>query len=222
MATSFLAQLSPADMTRAMQHPRTGAERPRGRSPHPRAAILPDVGSAAYDELQRRLFQVLPQQGGRQNLRRDTAHIGSPGGSLFPRLCPSSHRVPTRTIPIHGESRIWCSIGSADSSGQLGDGIAWRASGYDRRYVIAVSSNASPGPMAGKSGLPQASWGATVEVRNRGSFGLLHDLTNCLRIGDITEFKPDGSKLLYEIRVEFHREDRPATETHASPRSKPP
>jgi len=29
--------------------------------------------------------------------------------------------------------------------------------------------------------------------------GLLHDLTNCLRIGDITEFRPDGSKLLYEI-----------------------
>jgi hypothetical protein len=40
--------------------------------------------------------------------------------------------------------------------------------------------------------------GSGHSVFNR--FGLLHDLTHCLRIGDITEFKPDGSKLLYEIK----------------------
>ena len=81
----------------------------------------------------------------------------------------------------------------------VGDALAWRVSGYDRRYVIALSSNDSPGPMAGKTGLPHE-LGAAVEMRNQGSFGLLHDLTNCLRIGDITEFKPDGSRLLWEIK----------------------
>jgi hypothetical protein len=81
----------------------------------------------------------------------------------------------------------------------VGDAFAWRVSQYDRRYIIALSSNASPGPMAGKSGLPHE-LGTTVALRGRGSLGLLHDLTNCLRIGDVTEFKPDGSKLLYEIK----------------------
>jgi hypothetical protein len=53
--------------------------------------------------------------------------------------------------------------------------------------------------MAGKSGLPHE-LGAAAGMRAAGSFGLLHDLTNCLRIADITEFRPDGSKLLYEIK----------------------
>ena len=42
--------------------------------------------------------------------------------------------------------------------------------------------------------------GAAVEMRRQGRFGLLHDLTNCLRIADLTEFHPDGMKLLYEIK----------------------
>ena len=53
--------------------------------------------------------------------------------------------------------------------------------------------------MAGKSGLPRE-LGASAGMRAAGSFGLLHDLTNCLRIGDITEFRPDGAKFLYEIK----------------------
>jgi hypothetical protein len=81
----------------------------------------------------------------------------------------------------------------------VGDALAWRVSQYDRRYVIALSSNNSPGPMSGKTGLPHEI-GAAIALRNQGTFGLLHDLTNCLRIGDITEFKPDGSRLLYEIK----------------------
>ncbi len=81
----------------------------------------------------------------------------------------------------------------------VGDGLAWRVSGYDRRYVIALSSNAATGTMAGNSGLPRE-LGAAAAMRATGSFGLLHDLTNCLRIGDISEFRPDGSKLLYEIK----------------------
>ena len=52
--------------------------------------------------------------------------------------------------------------------------------------------------MAGKSGLPHETL-AVAGCAQREASGL-HDLTNCLRIGDITEFPPDGSKLLYEIK----------------------
>ena len=88
---------------------------------------------------------------------------------------------------------------SAGSSGRSAMGSPGEHRDTTADMFIAVSSNASPGPMAGKSGLPHE-LGAAVELRNRGNFGLLHDLTNCLRIGDITEFKQDGSKLLYEIK----------------------
>lgn len=81
-----------------------------------------------------------------------------------------------------------------------GDALAWRVSGFDRRYVLALSRNASPGPMAGKVGL---GWelAAVEDIWNeRGHFALLHDLTSCLRIGDLTEFTRDGGRLLHEVK----------------------
>ena len=80
----------------------------------------------------------------------------------------------------------------------VGDALAWRASGNDRRYVLALSNNPPAGPMASKDGLGHEI-GAVVEMRAQGNFGLLHDLTNCLRIADITQFSGNG-KLLYEIK----------------------
>ena len=196
MASSFLGQLSPADMTRVMQHPVQEQNVPVV------AALIRELRAcrtlAAYDELQRRLFQVLHSSEERKSQARRCAHRLARGKSLpapLPQLPPSANPEDPDTWKI--EDLVFDRV--CRQLRAVGDGIAWRASEYDRRYVIAVSSNASPGPMAGKSGLPHE-LGAAVELRNRGSFGLLHDLTNCLRVGDITEFKPDGSKLLYEIK----------------------
>ena len=196
MATSFLAQLSPADTTRVMQHPAQEQNVPVV------AALIRELRSCRtlvdYDELQRRLFQALHGREEHKSQARRCAHRLARGKSLptpLPQLPPSANPNDPDTWRI--EDLVFDRV--CRQLRAVGDGIAWRASGYDRRYVIAVSSNASPGPMAGKSGLPHE-LGAAVELRNRGGFGLLHDLTNCLRIGDITEFKPDGSKLLYEIK----------------------
>ena len=74
----------------------------------------------------------------------------------------------------------------------VGDALAWRLFSYDRRFILALSRNQPAGPMVGKEGL---GWelGAVKESWERdGHFALLHDLTNCLRIGDITVFGNDG------------------------------
>jgi hypothetical protein len=74
----------------------------------------------------------------------------------------------------------------------VGDGLAWRVFGFQRKEIIARSLNAPPGLMAAKTGL-EAELRAVAQARAEGKFALLHDLTNCLRIGDITVFSPDGT-----------------------------
>lgn len=74
----------------------------------------------------------------------------------------------------------------------IGDMLAWRAFNYDRRFVLALCRNDSPGPMAGKKGLAAELRFIEDTWRDDGCFTLLHDLTNCLRIGDTTVFGTDG------------------------------
>ncbi len=77
----------------------------------------------------------------------------------------------------------------------VGDALAWKAFGFDRRPLIALSRNTPVGPLVGKEGLP-FELGAVVEaMEQRGEFALLHDLTNTLRIGDVTYFTDDGPKV---------------------------
>ncbi|MGY5014680.1 hypothetical protein ACWCY6_42560 [Streptomyces sp. 900105755] len=68
----------------------------------------------------------------------------------------------------------------------VGDALAWRVFGFHRPFILALSRNDSPGPMYGKAGLKAELERFEEVVSEKGSFALLHDLTNCLRIGDIT------------------------------------
>lgn len=88
----------------------------------------------------------------------------------------------------------------------VGDGLAWRCFGYDRRIILTLSRNAPAGPMFGKEGLPYE-LGRIKELWEKdGHFALHHDLTNCLRIADLTEFTEDGGALLREIKAKPHTE----------------
>lgn len=81
----------------------------------------------------------------------------------------------------------------------VGDALAWRVFGFQRQQIIALCQNAPPGVWAGKQGT--ASERAVVEeARASGQFALLHDLTNCLRIGDVTVFAPDGDFETIEVK----------------------
>jgi len=183
-------------MTRVMQHPaqRATAGLVTGLIQELRACRTP----VDYDEFQRRLFQILHSREEHKGECRRCVHRLQRGKRLpdpLPQLPPTADPGDPETWRI--EDLVFDRI--CHQLRAVGDGLAWRASGYDRRYVIALSSNAATGTMAGNSGLP-SELGTAAAMRAAGSFGLLHDLTNCLRIGDITEFRPDGSKLLYEIK----------------------
>ena len=86
----------------------------------------------------------------------------------------------------------------------VGDALAWRVFGFQRKQIIALCQNASPGVMAGKKGLP-AELVVVEQARAAGQFAILHDLTNCLRIGDVTVFGNDGSFETIEVKSDPRR-----------------
>jgi hypothetical protein len=88
----------------------------------------------------------------------------------------------------------------------VGDGFAWRCFGYNRQVIQALSRNDSAGPMYGKVGLPYELGTIQHLWESDGRFALHHDLTNCLRIADLTEFTGDGGALLREIKRTPHTE----------------
>jgi hypothetical protein len=82
----------------------------------------------------------------------------------------------------------------------VGDALAWRVFRYDRRAIIALSSNSPPGPFVGKKGLNHELGSVIDHWRDRKTFTLLHDLTSVLRILDSTEVQPDGFLMVREVK----------------------
>jgi hypothetical protein len=78
----------------------------------------------------------------------------------------------------------------------VGDALAWRAFGYDRRYILALSRNDPVSPIVGNVGLGYEISEVIESWKQDHTFALLHDLTNCLRIGDMTKFTDEGPRLL--------------------------
>lgn len=88
----------------------------------------------------------------------------------------------------------------------VGDGFAWRCFGYNRQVIQTLSRNDSAGPMYGKAGLPYELGTVQHLWESEGHFALHHDLTNCLRIADLTEFTGEAGALLREIKRSPHTE----------------
>jgi hypothetical protein len=84
----------------------------------------------------------------------------------------------------------------------VGDALAWRVFGFQRKTIIALCQNAPPGMMAGKEGLAAERARVDRAYREDGEFAILHDLTNCLRIGDVTVFRNDGTSETLEIKTD--------------------
>lgn len=82
----------------------------------------------------------------------------------------------------------------------VGDALAWRVYRYDRRAIIALSSNQQSGPFLHRKGLPYE-LGAIVERCKKGNFTLLHDLTSVIRHVDLTEVHPNGYRELHEVKA---------------------
>ena len=87
----------------------------------------------------------------------------------------------------------------------VGDALAWRVFGFQRRNIIALCPNEPPGVMAGKKGLDAELERVEQAWKEDGQFAILHDLTNCLRIGDVTVFGDHGSPETIEIKSDPQR-----------------
>ncbi|MEV0192229.1 hypothetical protein AB0I39_27310 [Kitasatospora purpeofusca] len=90
----------------------------------------------------------------------------------------------------------------------VGDALAWRVFGFHRPFILALSRNAPAGPMFGKIGLAAERDRVERAWKEDGVFALLHDLTNCLRIGDITVWDNEKAPRTLEIKTNPDRMKR--------------
>jgi hypothetical protein len=139
---------------------------------------------AAYFEFQGLLFEHLRRA---EERRSEAARNAKRAERGQPVPTPGSRDWKTELLVANRAVRQLRSVG---------DAFAWRSFSYDRRFLLALSRNAPPGPMFGKKGL-ERELGEVVHVwRQERCFGLLHDLTSSLRIADLTKFTPEGPRLV--------------------------
>ena len=158
------------------------------------------VEPADYFDVQIELFNhVIRVDGARarvsQNLKRTRRGLPPADGAPT----PDAGRDPAARETWQIEDLVF--ERTARQLRSVGDALAWRVSGFDRRYITAVSQNAPPGPMAGKTGLQAELDAVNSRWHQHDRFSLLHDLTSCLRIADLTDFYPGGHKEIVEIKT---------------------
>jgi hypothetical protein len=80
----------------------------------------------------------------------------------------------------------------------VGDGIAWRAFGYNRKVIRALGDKEPVPFISKKEGIDkEILFFKAIRRLGRQWFPLMHDLTNCVRTADISIFKKGK---LYEIK----------------------
>lgn len=198
-----LVSLGPQLSSAVMSHPaqRASFSRTGGLIGDLRACEQP----GDFYELQRRLFGYLYQVEERRGqcsrmIKRLRRGRGAPQDVAPPPQSGDPGTAESWELEAYVYERV------ARQLQMVGDGLAWRCFGYDRRVILTLCRNASPGPMYGKDGLPHELARIQELWENDGHFALHHDLTNCLRIADLTEFTGDGGALLREIKRKPHTE----------------
>jgi len=83
----------------------------------------------------------------------------------------------------------------------VGDGLAWQLFGFDRRYVIALSRNQMTGPIHSKAGHRQELQTLMDLWQKERAFALINDLTNNVRTGDLTVFRPGVAPEIKEVKT---------------------
>jgi hypothetical protein len=91
----------------------------------------------------------------------------------------------------------------------LGTTVAWILLEFDRPYIRAFSRGHDPGFIYGKAGYKAEVIGLAAAFESPGCAGVLHDITNCLRIGDLTIISPSSTVTLeLKLRKNKRRMDR--------------
>lgn len=83
----------------------------------------------------------------------------------------------------------------------VGDGLLWKATGYDRGYIGALSSAAGGGNLhlSDPAGLEQERR-ILKQYRKKGILAVHHDLTTSAKVGDLTLVFPSGRKAPIEVK----------------------
>lgn len=74
----------------------------------------------------------------------------------------------------------------------LGTTIAWILLEFDRPYIRQLGNGHNAGFISGKKGLKLEILALKAAFELENCAGVLHDITNCLRIGDLSVIKPKG------------------------------
>jgi len=84
---------------------------------------------------------------------------------------------------------------------QVGDAFAWLLLGLDKHYILAMGRNSRvPVPVRNQGSMGVEAIAQALAAEGFG-FPVLHDLTHCLRIGDITFVKPERDPVLVPVEV---------------------
>jgi hypothetical protein len=82
----------------------------------------------------------------------------------------------------------------------IGDGIAWRALGYDRAVMRALAQRATKQQVLSEGLVSELhEWSRAFDTRE--GMAILNALTNCLSIGDITIVRSDGTVEIVEVKT---------------------
>jgi hypothetical protein len=101
---------------------------------------------------------------------------------------------------------------------EVADGIAWRTLGYSHFKVRILSQGRYSGHTWGKVG-QSAELVVAERAAHRGSFVLIHDITNCLRIGDLSLLKPGLKTDIYLAEIKANRIITPGSILRKNPKN---
>lgn len=104
-----------------------------------------------------------------------------------------AHKHDKETKAVYGRRRARLK--------RLADGFVWTALGFDEIRLLAYAGNPSPGYMAGKTGY----WAERFAVDTLYGFSdvvfaIQNDITNILRVGDITVLLPNQTLKVIEVK----------------------
>lgn len=83
---------------------------------------------------------------------------------------------------------------------EIADGVAWRTLGYSRFKMRILSQGRYSGHTWGKDG-QTAELERAIHIVSKGGYVLINDVTNCLRIGDLTLIQPDKRDRCYLVEI---------------------
>lgn len=85
---------------------------------------------------------------------------------------------------------------------RLADAMVWETTNYYREYIDICRTNRAPGLITGKIGFrAEQKIADLLNTVHPDMFVLLHDITNCLRVGDLTIIRRGEMPLIVEVKM---------------------